>query len=87
MSAPGTRRRGRAVARLAAWAALASAPAAIALDGGVRFADGGSVESAAALSAEDREVLDNLDLLENLDASSDLDLLLELSNGQDGAGD
>jgi len=77
VSAPGTRARARA-----AWAALALAPAAIALDAGMRF-DGGTPSAVAALSDEDREVLDNLELLENLDASSDLDLLLELSSGGD----
>ncbi len=88
MRARRARGRARAVARLAAWAALALAPAAIAVDGGTRLWDGGTpARAAAALSAEDREVVDNLELLENLDASSDLDLLLELSNGADGAGD
>ncbi len=88
MSARRARGRARAVARLAAWAALALAPAALAVDGGMRLWDGGSPSAAtAALSAEDREVVDNLELLENLDASSDLDLLLELSSGADDAGD
>ncbi len=89
MSARRGRGRARAVARLAAWAVLALAPAALAVDGGMRLWDGGSPSGAAtaALSAEDREVVDNLELLENLDTSSDLDLLLELSNGGDDAGD
>ena len=83
MRAPRTRRWARALALLAAGAALA----AVALDAGTPRADGGSGSAmAAALSAEDLEVIDNLELLENLDASSDLDLLLELSNGPDDAG-
>jgi hypothetical protein len=35
------------------------------------------------LSAEDREVVDNLELLESMDAAQDLDLLMELSQDDD----
>lgn len=41
----------------------------LALDGGV----------APALSAEDLEVVENLELLQNLDSAADLELLEELS--------
>lgn len=45
-----------------------------ALDGGTPL-DAGKV----TLSAEDQEVVDNLELLQNLDSAADLDLLQELS--------
>lgn len=42
--------------------------------------DGGLARPAApALSAEDEEVVQNLELLEDLEAAGDLDLLQELS--------
>ena len=44
--------------------------------------DGGTSTPAAgvrALSAEDREVVDNLELLQELDSASDLELLQELA--------
>lgn len=50
----------------------------LALDGGVALKPDASVEK-KALSAEDLEVVKNLELLENMDSSSDLELLQELS--------
>lgn len=41
--------------------------------------DAGRVHSRASLSAEDKQVVDNLELLENMDQANDLDLLVELS--------
>jgi hypothetical protein len=53
---------------LLAWALL------LALDGGVA-----RPAPQPALSAEDEEVVQNLELLEDLEAAGDLDLLQELS--------
>lgn len=50
-----------------------------ALDGGVSASADASTKTASALSAEDLEVVKNLELLENLDAASELELLQELS--------
>jgi len=44
-------------------------------DGGFKRASAQGAE----LSAEDREVVENLDLLESLDDAGDLDLLLDLA--------
>lgn len=49
-----------------------------ALDGGVPAPDA-STPPSASLSAEDLEVVKNLELLENLDSASELELLQELS--------
>ena len=54
---------------LLAWALL------MALDGGTATPDAG----VRALSAEDREVVDNLELLQELDSAADLELLQELA--------
>jgi hypothetical protein len=41
--------------------------------------DGGVDSGSRLLTAEDQEVVDNLELLQNLDSASDLELLEELS--------
>lgn len=46
-----------------------------ALDGGVPLLDAG----VAFLTAEDQEVVDNLELLQELDSAADLELLQELT--------
>lgn len=52
----------------------------LALDGGVSLKpDASAPAEKKALSAEDLEVVKNLELLENMDSSSDLELLQELS--------
>ena len=49
-------------------------------DGGARQDAGrNQVRAAAPKSAEDQEVIDNLELLQHLDESSDLDLMQELT--------
>jgi hypothetical protein len=51
----------------------------LALDGGVALKPDASQPAPKALSAEDLEVVKNLELLENMESSSDLELLQELS--------
>jgi hypothetical protein len=51
----------------------------LAIDGGATVAPDASVPLDRALSAEDLEVVKNLELLENLDSTADLELLEELS--------
>lgn len=46
----------------------------LALDGGVAVLDAG-----LALSSEDQEVVDNLELLQELDSAADLELMQELA--------
>lgn len=50
-----------------------------AVDGGTPAPDASSPAPRPALSAEDLEVVKNLELLENLDSASELELLQELS--------
>lgn len=47
----------------------------LALDGGTALLDAG----VRMLSAEDREVVDNLELLQEFDSAADLELLQELA--------
>ncbi|MCU0700144.1 MAG: hypothetical protein MUC96_26850 [Myxococcaceae bacterium] len=51
----------------------------LAIDGGTSATMDAAVPTDRALSAEDLEVVKNLELLENLDSTADLELLEELS--------
>jgi hypothetical protein len=44
--------------------------------------DAGGAQAGQSLSAEDQEIVDNLDLLQNLEAAKELDTMLQLAQAE-----